>query len=370
MAEIAERLPEGADEVVLGRRVSAQAGGPAPSSPAAPPRPSDLKAAGRAAARLLRPARAPQADDLLGPDGRARRLRRRRAAGAARALPRGAPRVPAARRRAGRAARARRLARARSRPLSLRALRDRGGGAGSRRRSGSWAASASACATPRACARRRPARTRSRSAPRRTAAAPPRRWPRPRRCCRAWRESTPSLDALAERASAPWRSSSATSPPSCATTSTGSRPTRAACAAIEERLEAIDRLQRKHGGSVESVLAHAERCRAEIARLESAGERGEEAEAALAEAEARRAKLGEKLGKARAKAAAPLQREVAAELERLAMAGRPARGRARAAPGRLRRQRHARRSSSAWRRTRASSPRRCATPPRAASSRG
>jgi DNA repair protein RecN (Recombination protein N) len=92
-------------------------------------------------------------------------------------------------------------------------------------------------------------------------------------------------------------------------------------AAVEERLEAIDRLQRKHGGSVESVLAHAEHCRAEIARLENAGERGTEAEAALAEAEARRAKLGEKLGKGRAKAAAPLEREVAAELERLAMPG-------------------------------------------------
>jgi DNA repair protein RecN (Recombination protein N) len=32
--------------------------------------------------------------------------------------------------------------------------------------------------------------------------------------------------------------------------------------AVEERLEALDRLERKHGGSVESVLAHAERCRA------------------------------------------------------------------------------------------------------------
>jgi DNA repair protein RecN (Recombination protein N) len=92
-------------------------------------------------------------------------------------------------------------------------------------------------------------------------------------------------------------------------------------AAVEERLDALDRLQRKHGGSVDSVLAHAERCRAEIARLEGAEERGAEAEADLAEAESRRAKLGEKLAKARAKAAAPLQREVAAELERLAMPG-------------------------------------------------
>jgi DNA repair protein RecN (Recombination protein N) len=92
-------------------------------------------------------------------------------------------------------------------------------------------------------------------------------------------------------------------------------------AAVEERLEALDRLQRKHGGSVESVLAHADRCRAGIARLEGAEERGAEAEAALAEAEARRAKLASKLSKARGKAAAPLEREVAQELERLAMPG-------------------------------------------------
>ena len=91
--------------------------------------------------------------------------------------------------------------------------------------------------------------------------------------------------------------------------------------AIEERLEAIDRLERKHGGSVESVLAHAERCRAEIARLEGAEERSAEAEAALAAAEARRAELGEKLSAGREAAAQPLEERVAAELEQLAMAG-------------------------------------------------
>jgi DNA repair protein RecN (Recombination protein N) len=90
---------------------------------------------------------------------------------------------------------------------------------------------------------------------------------------------------------------------------------------VEERLDALDRLQRKHGGSVESVLAHAERCRTEIARLENAEGRSEEAEAALVESQTRRAKLGEKLGKARAKAAPQLEREVAGELERLAMPG-------------------------------------------------
>jgi DNA repair protein RecN (Recombination protein N) len=91
--------------------------------------------------------------------------------------------------------------------------------------------------------------------------------------------------------------------------------------AIEERLEAIDKLERKHGGSVESVLAHAERCREEIARLEGAEVRGAEAEAALAAAVARRAELGERLSKGRAKAAKPLEERVAAELEGLAMSG-------------------------------------------------
>jgi DNA repair protein RecN (Recombination protein N) len=92
-------------------------------------------------------------------------------------------------------------------------------------------------------------------------------------------------------------------------------------AAVEERLDSLDRLKRKHGGSVESVLAHAERCRGEIERLESGEIRGAEAEAALAEAERRRGELGEQLSKGRAKAAGPLEKEVAKELEGLAMPG-------------------------------------------------
>jgi DNA repair protein RecN (Recombination protein N) len=95
----------------------------------------------------------------------------------------------------------------------------------------------------------------------------------------------------------------------------------AALLAIEERLEAIDKLERKHGGSVESVLAHADRCRAEIERLEGAEVRGAKAEAALVAAEERREQLGEKLGAGRATAAKPLEERVAAELERLSMAG-------------------------------------------------
>ncbi|HET9153702.1 MAG TPA: DNA repair protein RecN [Solirubrobacterales bacterium] len=91
--------------------------------------------------------------------------------------------------------------------------------------------------------------------------------------------------------------------------------------ALEERLEAIDRLERKHGGSVDSVLAHAKRCREEITRLEGAEERNAEAEAALAAAEARRAELARRLSAGREAAVVPLQERVAVELEKLSMPG-------------------------------------------------
>ncbi len=90
---------------------------------------------------------------------------------------------------------------------------------------------------------------------------------------------------------------------------------------VEERLGALDRLQRKHGGSVEAVLEHAERCREEIERLANAGELAEQLEARLAEAERRRADLAATLGAARHEAALGLESRVAAELAGLAMEG-------------------------------------------------
>ena len=92
-------------------------------------------------------------------------------------------------------------------------------------------------------------------------------------------------------------------------------------AAVEERLDALDRLKRKHGGSIESVLAHAERCRTEIERLENAEGRGAELESQLAAAEARRAELAAELTATRKRAARRLEKRVAAELEELAMPG-------------------------------------------------
>jgi DNA repair protein RecN (Recombination protein N) len=90
---------------------------------------------------------------------------------------------------------------------------------------------------------------------------------------------------------------------------------------VEERLEVLARLKRKHGGSLEAVLAHAERCRDEIQRLAGAEEMAGELETRLAEEEARRAELAAKLSEARAGAARRLEKRVSAELAELAMEG-------------------------------------------------
>jgi DNA repair protein RecN (Recombination protein N) len=90
---------------------------------------------------------------------------------------------------------------------------------------------------------------------------------------------------------------------------------------VEERLEALDRLKRKHGGSIEAVLAHAERCRAEIETIEGAGERTEELEAELAAAARARTDLAAQLSEVRAKSARRLEKRVADELDQLAMTG-------------------------------------------------
>jgi DNA repair protein RecN (Recombination protein N) len=90
---------------------------------------------------------------------------------------------------------------------------------------------------------------------------------------------------------------------------------------VEERLELYDRLERKHGGSVAAVLAHAERCRAERARLEQAEVVTERAEAGLAEALAERDKLARSVTAARTKAAPKLAKRVREELTALAMEG-------------------------------------------------
>jgi DNA repair protein RecN (Recombination protein N) len=90
---------------------------------------------------------------------------------------------------------------------------------------------------------------------------------------------------------------------------------------VEERLDLYDRLERKHGGTVEAVLAHAERCRAERAELEQAEVATERAELELVEADRMREKLAAKLTSVRTKAAPKLAKAVRAELGALAMEG-------------------------------------------------
>jgi DNA repair protein RecN (Recombination protein N) len=92
-------------------------------------------------------------------------------------------------------------------------------------------------------------------------------------------------------------------------------------AEVEERLDVIDRLKRKHGGFIEAVLEHAAHCRAEIERIEGAGERTDELERAHAKATRKRAELAEQLSEARAAAASDLETRVASELDQLAMSG-------------------------------------------------
>jgi DNA repair protein RecN (Recombination protein N) len=88
---------------------------------------------------------------------------------------------------------------------------------------------------------------------------------------------------------------------------------------VEERLDAMGRLERKHGGSIEAVLAHADHCRIEIQRLENAEEVTAELERSLGEASTLRAGLAGELSAERAKAARKLAKRVAAELAELAL---------------------------------------------------
>jgi DNA repair protein RecN (Recombination protein N) len=90
---------------------------------------------------------------------------------------------------------------------------------------------------------------------------------------------------------------------------------------VEARVEQYDRLSRKHGGSVDGVLAHAEYCRAELARLDRSADDAAELEAELQRLTEEERDLAAKLTKARRDAAPKLSKRVLAELAQLAMEG-------------------------------------------------
>jgi DNA repair protein RecN (Recombination protein N) len=91
--------------------------------------------------------------------------------------------------------------------------------------------------------------------------------------------------------------------------------------AAEERLGILDRLKRKHGGSIAAVLAHAEVCRARRDELAGAEVALEQAQSELAAARAELGRQAAALSATRAKAAPRLAAAVRDRLAELAMEG-------------------------------------------------
>ncbi len=89
---------------------------------------------------------------------------------------------------------------------------------------------------------------------------------------------------------------------------------------VEERLALLARLERKHGGTIADVLAHAERCRARRDELQNADSALEAIEAELARVTKERDALAGRLGTARRKHAPKLAAAVRQRLAELAMA--------------------------------------------------
>jgi DNA repair protein RecN (Recombination protein N) len=89
--------------------------------------------------------------------------------------------------------------------------------------------------------------------------------------------------------------------------------------AIETRLAAVDRLKRKHGGTVAAVLEHAAECRARRDELTNAEEALEEATAALEESRVVLATVSAELHEARVAAGPALAESVRERLAELAM---------------------------------------------------
>ncbi|HTP25618.1 MAG TPA: DNA repair protein RecN, partial [Anaeromyxobacteraceae bacterium] len=99
--------------------------------------------------------------------------------------------------------------------------------------------------------------------------------------------------------------------------SVDSDPDRLGC--VEERLEVLRGLARKHGGTLEAALAREEAMRRELASLEGGGDRLAELEGKIAEAGSRAIELAREISKARAEAARAFSCDVSRELAALAM---------------------------------------------------
>ncbi|MEX0621212.1 MAG: DNA repair protein RecN [Solirubrobacterales bacterium] len=90
---------------------------------------------------------------------------------------------------------------------------------------------------------------------------------------------------------------------------------------IEERLDLLSRLERKHGGSIGTVLAHASWCRAQIAALEGGESRETELRETLERLSEELTTAAGDLTESRREAAKKLAKRVTADLADLAMDG-------------------------------------------------
>ena len=88
---------------------------------------------------------------------------------------------------------------------------------------------------------------------------------------------------------------------------------------VEERLELLARLERKHGGSIDDVIEHARNCRARIDELEHAEVALEAVDSELADARQELEQLAAELHRRRTRAAPKLARAVRSRLAELAM---------------------------------------------------
>lgn len=94
---------------------------------------------------------------------------------------------------------------------------------------------------------------------------------------------------------------------------------KAALDEAEERLDLINRLKRKYGGSVESVLEYAEKAAAELLGLENSDKRLAELEGLINEGEKELLKIGKELSRVRKDAAADLEVKITEALHELNM---------------------------------------------------
>jgi DNA repair protein RecN (Recombination protein N) len=89
---------------------------------------------------------------------------------------------------------------------------------------------------------------------------------------------------------------------------------------VEDRLEAIRRLERKHGSGVEAILEKLARMERELWELDNRQSALEDARGAMDRARAELDRIAGRLGKARRSAAKRLETEVGGELEGLGLA--------------------------------------------------